>query len=113
LTSALDPSNSPEQVQAALESIQKGFLDAHATATAAAGKPLAGALVGHGDRTFLDSKSPYYNGATEEAPPTSAAPTPTSSSGVGAPPVPGAKKASDGNWYVPDPSRPGKYLRVE
>lgn len=27
-------------------------------------------------------------------------------------PVPGARQAQDGNWYVPDPSRPGKYLRV-
>lgn len=27
-------------------------------------------------------------------------------------PVPGAKKADDGNWYVPDPQRPGKYLKV-
>lgn len=25
---------------------------------------------------------------------------------------PNAKKAPDGNWYVPDPSRPGKYSRV-
>lgn len=28
------------------------------------------------------------------------------------PPAPGAKKAPDGNWYVPDPKRPGKYLKV-
>ncbi|MBV2138595.1 MAG: hypothetical protein KUF79_17445 [Candidatus Thiodiazotropha sp. (ex Ctena orbiculata)] len=28
------------------------------------------------------------------------------------PPVAGAKKAPDGNWYVPDPNRPGKYMRV-
>lgn len=28
------------------------------------------------------------------------------------PPVEGARKAQDGNWYVPDPKRPGKYLRV-
>ncbi len=33
-------------------------------------------------------------------------------SGQGAPPAPGAKKAPDGNWYVPDPKRPGKYLKV-
>ncbi len=32
--------------------------------------------------------------------------------GQGAPPAPGAKKAPDGNWYVPDPKRPGKYLKV-
>lgn len=29
-----------------------------------------------------------------------------------APPVPDAKKAPDGNWYTPDPARPGKYLKV-
>lgn len=29
------------------------------------------------------------------------------------PPVEGARQAPDGNWYVPDPNRPGKFLRVE
>lgn len=29
-----------------------------------------------------------------------------------APPVQGARQAPDGNFYVPDPKRPGKYLRV-
>jgi hypothetical protein len=29
-----------------------------------------------------------------------------------APPTQGARQAPDGNWYVPDPKRPGKYLRV-
>lgn len=28
-------------------------------------------------------------------------------------PVNGAKQAPDGNWYVPDPGRPGKYLQVQ
>jgi hypothetical protein len=28
------------------------------------------------------------------------------------PPIAGAKKALDGNYYVPDPNRPGKYLKV-
>jgi hypothetical protein len=28
------------------------------------------------------------------------------------PPAPGARQAPDGNWYVPDPARPGKYLMV-
>lgn len=26
--------------------------------------------------------------------------------------VAGVKKAPDGHWYMPDPARPGKYLRV-
>ena len=29
------------------------------------------------------------------------------------PPVPGARQAPDGNWYLPDPNRPGKYVRIE
>jgi hypothetical protein len=32
--------------------------------------------------------------------------------GGGAPPVPGATRALDGNYYVKDPKRPGKYLLV-
>jgi hypothetical protein len=31
---------------------------------------------------------------------------------AGAPPVPGARLAPDGKYYVPDPKRPGKYLQV-
>jgi hypothetical protein len=34
------------------------------------------------------------------------------SSASEAPPVDGARKAPDGNWYVDDPDRPGKYLQV-
>lgn len=30
-----------------------------------------------------------------------------------APPIPGAQKAGDGEWYLTDPTRRGKYLRVE
>lgn len=29
------------------------------------------------------------------------------------PPIQGARKAPDGFWYVPDPARPGKWLRVD
>lgn len=29
------------------------------------------------------------------------------------PPHPSARKAPDGKWYLPDPARPGKYLRVD
>lgn len=29
-----------------------------------------------------------------------------------APPVAGARRAADGNWYVPDPKRQGKFLKV-
>lgn len=36
----------------------------------------------------------------------------TPSAAAPAPPTQGARQAPDGNWYVPDPKRPGKYLRV-
>jgi hypothetical protein len=32
--------------------------------------------------------------------------------GADQPPVQGAKKARDGNWYVPNPNNPGKFLKV-
>jgi hypothetical protein len=35
------------------------------------------------------------------------------SSASEAPPVNGARKAPDGNWYISDPKRPGKYLQVQ
>lgn len=48
------------------------------------------------------------------APPTPAPQTTTSPpTQQPAPPVAGARQAGDGNWYVPDPSRPGKYLKVQ
>jgi hypothetical protein len=54
--------------------------------------------------------------AAEAATSSSSSSSPSSSSSAApadAPPVEGAKKAPDGNWYVPDPKRPGKYLRVD
>jgi hypothetical protein len=36
----------------------------------------------------------------------------TQSAPAGKPPVSGAQIAPDGNWYVKDPDRPGKYLKV-
>ena len=116
LTSALDPSNSPDQVQQALQDIQKRFIDAHATAAMAAGKQLTGPLVGRGDRSLLDRNNRYYNGATEEEPADGGGGGAPAGGGGGsseAPPAPNAKKAADGKWYVPDPARPGKYLRVD
>ena len=29
------------------------------------------------------------------------------------PPVQGARRGNDGGWYVPDPNRPGKYMKVQ
>lgn len=42
----------------------------------------------------------------------SAQETPTNGS-VGQPPVEGANQAGDGNWYLRDPTRVGRYLRLE
>jgi len=39
-------------------------------------------------------------------------PTPEGTADAEAPPVEGAKKAPDGEWYVGDPTRPGKHLKV-
>jgi hypothetical protein len=51
------------------------------------------------------SKQPIYTNSI-------VAPGSGQSKQAGAPPVDGAKQAPDGNFYVPDPNRPGKYLRV-
>lgn len=49
-----------------------------------------------------------------QAPPASQGAAPAAQAQTqAAPPVPNAKQAPDGNWYVPDPSRPGKYLMVK
>lgn len=40
------------------------------------------------------------------------APQAPSAAPAAAPPVPGARMGSDKQWYVPDPNRAGKYLRV-
>ena len=90
LTAALDPANSPEKVQAALETIKGQLLRTRAIATAAAGHKLTGDLVGQlgpDEKTFLDPSSPYYNGATQEAPPKGEAPA---QSGEGPKPLPDA-----------------------
>lgn len=51
------------------------------------------------------------NSPASASPPIGATSQPAASA---APPsVQGAKRASDGNYYVPDPQRPGKYLQVQ
>lgn len=53
--------------------------------------------------------------AAEGRPPPAPAPKPTTTAAPRrtAPPAPGARLARDGNWYVADPQRPGKYLKVQ
>lgn len=53
--------------------------------------------------------------ATSNSTPSQPAPAPIEQPRSGAalgPPVAGARQAPDGQWYLADPSRPGKYLRV-
>jgi len=67
----------------------------------ATGEATYGALArsyGYDPTRIIDSSGP-------------AAPPPAPASG-GAP-MPNARKAKDGKWYVPDPNRPGKYRRVD
>ena len=109
LTSALDPNN--PDLEGALRDIKKKFETAHAQALAAAGKPIPYAYKDVVDPTYLDKSNPYYTGSALEDPPKDSGGGPASKSDQ--PPVPDAKKASDGHWYVPDPARPGKYLRVD
>ena len=49
------------------------------------------------------------NGEKGSGQPAAAAPA----GGGDQPPVPGARKAPDNHWYVTDPNRPGKYLKVD
>jgi hypothetical protein len=73
--------------------------------------------------TFISSLFRSQSMASSGTPAPSAAPAPklpsppqrgggSGGGGGGQPPVPGAKKAPDGKWYVHDPKRPGKYLEV-
>ena len=84
---------------------------ARANLAASAGKVVPAKYSGLADPAYLNPKSLLYNGAKEEAPDEGGG----SSAGGGSetPPAPNAKKAADGKWYVPDPARPGKYLRVD
>jgi hypothetical protein len=116
LTAGLNVNNGKEGVMQALTDIKKRFATAHAQVYAVAGKKIPSDYYGLADPRYTSptmdgAVNPYYTGATEEQPKEGAAPAPDQA--VGQPPAPNAKKASDGNWYVPDPARPGKYLKVE
>lgn len=59
----------------------------------------------------LEEWRAFYGLGKRETP---AAAAPAEEPGSGRPPnvPPGARQAPDGNWYVSDPDRPGKYLKV-
>jgi hypothetical protein len=91
-----NPLNSPKQILDAYDAIVEKFGLGHANAIAEAGGVVPFEYKDKVDPEFLKTDSKFYNGATVEQPPT-----------------PDAKKAPDGKWYIPDPQRPGKYIRVE
>lgn len=59
----------------------------------------------------IDANIAKLRGKAPAAPGAGAAAGPAQGA-QGAPPAPGAKLAPDGQWYVTDPKRPGKYLQV-
>jgi hypothetical protein len=67
---------------------------------------IADALQTHLGQNFNDAQDQADGDAPAGAKPAAAAPAEE------APPVPGARKAPDGQWYVDDPKRPGKFLKV-
>lgn len=63
-------------------------------------RAIAGRVGADPSNVFIDFSAPQ-----QEAPSVEASQTPISTDQ--------ARQAPDGNWYVPDPSRPGKYLMVK
>jgi tetrahydromethanopterin S-methyltransferase subunit B len=66
MTAALDPSNSPAQVEQALRDIKSGIARAHAQALAVAGKQVPYAYKGLADQRYFIRGGPYDTGATQE-----------------------------------------------
>ena len=69
MTAALDPSNSPAQVEQALRDIKSGIARAHAQALAVAGKQVPYAYKGLADQRYFTRGGPYDTGATQEEAP--------------------------------------------
>jgi chaperonin GroES len=62
----------------------------------------------HEQINYLKLRMEGLNGRTAQAKPSSGG----NGKGKRLPPFPDAREASDGNFYIPDQSRPGKFLRV-
>jgi hypothetical protein len=81
-------------------------------------KELIGQLVEESMKTslvpILQANAPEIGGAEgEEAkPPPNPNPVAASAPPGGEPPVPGAQRAHDGEWYLADPTRKGRYLHI-
>ena len=113
-TNLFKPTNSPTAITTALGTLQNKVTAGRANATLAAGRPIPAEWAPNADPDLLNPNKPLFNGGSvlppvDKPPAPNAAPTPPADK----PPVPNAQKAADGNWYVPDPKRPGKYLRVD
>lgn len=80
---------------------------ANANAIAAGGGEVPAEYADKVDKAYLTPGDPLYNNATI-AKGQGAAGSPADAA-----PMDGAKQAPDGHWYVPDPKRQGKYLRVD
>lgn len=61
---------------------------------------------------FLDPNAAAASQGSTAAPGAAPGATPGAAQAPAAP-APGARQAPDGNWYMPDPNRPGKYLLVK
>lgn len=90
--SNLSPSSSPDQIKAAIKTMKELMLGQAQALKTVADTVRSGASV-------EDLNVPSLSDTPGNAP----AP----------PPVPGARQAPDGKFYVPDPDRPGKYLMVQ
>lgn len=92
------PAIAPEQIQPILQQLLRGMMEA--------GEP------GSSNGIDLQPKRPLPVEPTGGKEGAEAGGEPEAPEGA-EPPVDGAKQAGDGLWYLPDPDRPGKYLRVD
>ena len=94
------PAVTVEQISPIVRQLITGMLNAQEPGSAAQ----------HGLEGHLEGGTPIPTG---EAPVEGQESAPEAQEVALAPPVPGARKAPDGQHYLPDPNRPGKFLRVE
>lgn len=100
------PPMTPEQFEAILPRLEQETAAGLPTGRAQGRTSVPGVTTTPQGPSPAPAPSPVPNPAP--APTPGGAATPADS-----PPLQGARKAPDGNWYVPDPSRPGSFLRVD
>lgn len=96
------PGISVEQIQPLVAQIVRGMLNAGEPGSAAEHNivPVSAEQLGQEQTTLQPQQG-------------EGAPTPQPKQADEEPPVPGSRKAKDGNWYVPNPNIPGKFMKVE